>query len=256
MNAAGRRRRSEGQRGNQQQLCVLSSSPQWTSAWVCDQNSQRVETRTQALQSFTSSPHTSSPHTSFSSPTFPPQTSSHFTPRCFILPSPQTSVSLLLLFCCCFLLCLLVSFHIPFFTFIHPCFVFLLSFSSSFFPCFLALILFSFMCLYFLSHLLLSLKTFCPYFLLCFLLSLPIYFFLFILPCPLLCFLSFFLPSLESSCFIALCPSIPSFQVKLVASFYVSFLSFPCVCPCFLLDLVLVSFMCPSFLPSMFSLLH
>lgn len=251
MNAAGRRRRSEGQRGNQQQLCVLSSSPQWTSAWVCDQNSQRVETRTQALQSFTSSP-----HTSFSSPTSPPQTSSHFTPRCFILPSPQTSVSLLLLFCCCFRLCLLVSFHIPFFTFIHPCFVFLLSFSSSFFPCFLALILFSFMCLYFLSHLLLSLKTFCPYFLLCFLLSLPIYFFLFILPCPLLCFLSFFLPSLESSCFIALCPSIPSFQVKLVASFYVSFLSFPCVCPCFLLDLVLVSFMCPSFLPSMFSLLH
>lgn len=120
----------------------------------------------------------------------------------------------------------------------------------------LPLILFSFMCLYFLSHLLLSLKTFCPYFLLCFLLSLPIYFFLFILPCPLLCFLSFFLPSLESSCFIALCPSIPSFQVKLVASFYVSFLSFPCVCPCFLLDLVLVSFMCPSFLPSMFSLLH
>lgn len=186
----------------------------------------------------------------------PLQTSSHFTPRCFILPSPQTSVSLLLLFCCCFRLCLLVSFHIPFFTFIHPCFVFLLSFSSSFFPCFLALILFSFMCLYFLSHLLLSLKTFCPYFLLCFLLSLPIYFFLFILPCPLLCFLSFFLPSLESSCFIALCPSIPSFQVKLVASFYVSFLSFPCVCPCFLLDLVLVSFMCPSFLPSMFSLLH
>lgn len=72
MNAAGRRRRRrEGQRGNQQQLCVLSSSPQWTSAWVCDQNSQRVETRTQALQSFTSSP-----HTSFSSPTSPPQTSS------------------------------------------------------------------------------------------------------------------------------------------------------------------------------------
>lgn len=258
MNAAGRRRRSEGQRGNQQQLCVLSSSPQWTSAWVCDQNSQRVETRTQALQSFTSSP-----HTSFSSPTSPPQTSSSdllsFYPSVFH-PSFSSDLGLsppsfLLLFSFvspCFLPHPLLYFYTSLFCFS----TFLLFVLLSLFPCFLALILFSFMCLYFLSHLLLSLKTFCPYFLLCFLLSLPIYFFLFILPCPLLCFLSFFLPSLESSCFIALCPSIPSFQVKLVASFYVSFLSFPCVCPCFLLDLVLVSFMCPSFLPSMFSLLH
>lgn len=260
MNAAGRRRRSEGQRGNQQQLCVLSSSPQWTSAWVCDQNSQRVETLTQALQSFTSSPHTSSPHTSFSSPTSPPQTSSSdllsFYPSVFH-PSFSSDLGLsppsfLLLFSFvspCFLPHPLLYFYTSLFWFS----TFLLFVLLSLFPCsdsvFIHVPLFPFTPPSVLKNFLFLFPFMFPSF----------------TPCILLPFHT----SLSTSVFPVLLPSFPGvFLLHCLVSFY-PFLpgQISCFLLCFLpvlslclslfsLDLVLVSFMCPSFLPSMFSLLH
>lgn len=228
MNTAGqrRKRRSEGQRRNQQQLWVLSSSPQWTSAWVCDQNSQRVETLTQSSSIVHLLPShlllvsdlPTSDLLSFYPSVFHPSFSSDLglSPPSFLLLFPFVSP--------CFLPHPLLYFYTSLFCFS----TFLLFVLLSLFPCsdsvFIHVPLFPFtppsVLKYFLSLFPFMFPSFTPCILLPFHTSLSTSVFPFLLPsfpgvCLLHCLVSFypFLPA-QISCFL-LC-----------------FL--PCVCPCFL----------------------